>query len=95
MFKPLPQMKSCDWSINLEDEPADGLADLLDQCVSAIRMTSSGYYVNLVTPGTAGHPEEWLIKSLSQMLQTLRIPVREIQYIDECGCGGYVTRVHR
>ena len=63
--------------------------------VHAVEETAPGYYVNLVTPGFLGHPETAFIPSLMDKLREYRIRVREIRYVDECGCGGHVTRVYR
>ncbi|CAG5084390.1 Putative uncharacterized protein [Thermobacillus xylanilyticus] len=63
--------------------------------MDAIRRTKAGHYVNLVTPGALGDPREWLIPRLSAMVKDADLAVREIRYIDECGCGGHVTRVYR
>ena len=60
-----------------------------------IRRTKAGHCVNLVTPGALGDPREWLIPRLSAMVKDAGLAVREIRYIDECGCGGHVTRVYR
>ncbi|REK59245.1 MAG: CGCGG family rSAM-modified RiPP protein [Thermobacillus sp.] len=94
--KQLALLKDGDWSVNLEDacyeeHPEEVLAESMD----AIRRTKAGHYVNLVTPGVLGDPREWLIPRLSAMVKDADLAVREIRYIDECGCGGHVTRVYR
>jgi hypothetical protein len=89
----LPKMN--DWSLNLEDVQDAGREELLSAAIEAVEETAPGYYVNLVTPGTAGHPETVFIPDLVRKLREMNIPVRSVQYIGECGCGGHVTRVYR
>jgi hypothetical protein len=96
MKKEIAWLKDGDWSVNLEDayygeHPEEVLAESLE----AVKRTKEGRYVNLVTPGALGDPREWLIPGLSAMLQEAGLAVREIRYIDQCGCGGHVTRVFR
>jgi hypothetical protein len=96
MKKELVVLKDGDWSLNLEDEyyerhPEDVFAESVD----AIRRTKAGHCVNLVTPGGLGDPREWLIPQLITLVRYEDLPVREIRYVDECGCGGHVTRVYR
>lgn len=96
MKKEIAVLKEGDWSLNLEDpyyetHPEELLAESLD----AIQRTKEGHYVNLVTPEACGDPRDWLIPQLSAMAQQANLSVREIRYIDQCGCGGYVTRVFR
>ncbi|WP_438448686.1 CGCGG family putative rSAM-modified RiPP protein [Gorillibacterium sp. sgz5001074] len=90
------EIRTRDWSLNLEDEAyADNQEELLAASVEGIRGTDAGCYVNLVTPGGAGHPEEGFIPALERRLREDGIDVAEIRYIGECGCGGFVTRVFR
>ncbi|OUM99859.1 MAG: hypothetical protein BAA02_12840 [Paenibacillaceae bacterium ZCTH02-B3] len=96
MKRELPFLKEHDWSLNLEDEYfAEHPEDLVAAAVHAVEETAPGYYVNLVTPGSIGHPETDFIPGLKDKLRECRIRVREIRYVDECGCGGHVTRVYR
>ncbi|WP_436900591.1 CGCGG family putative rSAM-modified RiPP protein [Halovenus halobia] len=79
------------WSVNLE---TDAYADAPDRAVrdgiSAIKHTTTGNHVNLVTHGELGHPSSFLYDALAEY------DGRSIdwEYIDQCGCGGHVTRVH-
>jgi len=94
MKKEIAVMKDVDWSVNLEDPYYEEHPDeMLAECIDAIQRTKEGRYVNLVTPGACGDPREWLIARLSDLVREANVPVREIRYIDQCGCGGYVTRV--
>lgn len=89
-------MKTCDWSINLEDacfEQDD--EELFREALEAVRNTAQGYFVNLVVPGSMGDPAQGFVSDLARRLQEESIPVQEICYIDECGCGGHVIRVYR
>lgn len=78
------------WSANLEtaeyaDAPEAVVADALD----AVARTVPGTHVNLVTHGELGHPEEYLYPRLDSALDA-----SAVEYVDRCGCGGHVTRVH-
>lgn len=89
-------MKEKDWSLNLEDAYfEDNPAEIVEESIAAVRQTREGCYVNLVTPGKCGNPEAGLIAQLEARLHMDGIAVKGIQYIDQCGCGGYVTRVFR
>lgn len=89
-------LKRKDWSLNLEDEEyAEQPEMLLEAAVEAVAETGEGCYVNLVTPGLLGNPEEWLIARLTDRLTEEKVLFSRIIYVDECGCGGYVTRVVR
>jgi putative CGCGG family rSAM target protein len=96
MYRELANLKMNDWSLNLEDpyyeeHPEEALKEALD----AIQKTGPGYYVNLVTPDKLGEPNQWLIPEITQRLQGLDQQVERIDYVDQCGCGGYVTRVYK
>lgn len=85
-----------DWSLNLEDlYYAEHRDEAVEEAIQAIRSTKAGYYVNIVTPNEADDPHEWLIPSIEKRLETKQIKIRDIRYIDQCGCGGYVTRIFR
>lgn len=89
-------MKINDWSLNLEDPYyEEHPEEILPESIQAIEQTSPGCYVNIVTPGTYGDPREQFITQLKQSVDTLELAVKDIRFIDECGCGGYVTRVFR
>jgi hypothetical protein len=45
--------------------------------------------VNLVTHGDHGHPEEFLFEMLDEAFENI-----DYEYVEQCGCGGHVTRVH-
>lgn len=80
------------WSANLEHpEHAEDRELLLAEAVDAIRNTASGYHVNLVTHGAQGHPSKYLFARLEDLDSEREI---EWEYIEQCGCGGHVTRVH-
>jgi hypothetical protein len=94
MKKEIAVMKAGDWSLNLEDPYYEtNPEELFAESINAIQCTKEGHYVNLVTPGACGDPRDWLIPRLSDLARQNNLPVREIRYIDQCGCGGYVTRV--
>jgi putative CGCGG family rSAM target protein len=78
------------WSANLEEpayaaDPDAVVADALD----AVARTVPGTHVNLVTHGDLGHPKEYLYPELEAALDA-----STVEYVDQCGCGGHVTRVH-
>ena len=76
------------WSANLEHPRHAEDRDLLvRQAVEAVEHTAAGYHVNLVTHG---HPEDYLFGALSSAFGD----DVEWEYVEQCGCGGHVTRVH-
>jgi len=78
------------WSANLEgSEHADDRGLVISQAGEAVERTAPGQHVNLVTHGNHGHPESYLFEALEA-----RVDGVEIEYVERCGCGGYVTRVH-
>lgn len=88
------------WSANLEQPRHGEDSDLvIAQAVDAIEHTTSGNHVNLVTHGNHGHPSEYLYPALSDEfdgdgeVDDVDSEV-EWEYVDRCGCGGYVTRVY-
>ncbi|WP_435101612.1 CGCGG family putative rSAM-modified RiPP protein [Halarchaeum sp. P4] len=79
------------WSANLElPEHEASCERVVDDAVEAVRRTASGYHVNLVTHGAHGHPEDYLYDALEADFGD------EItyEYVEQCGCGGHVVRVH-
>ncbi|MFB6304207.1 MAG: CGCGG family rSAM-modified RiPP protein [Haloferacaceae archaeon] len=79
------------WSANLERPRHAADRDLLvSQAVEAVEHTASGNHVNLVTHGDQGHPSEYLYPELEAAFGD----GIEWEYVDQCGCGGHVTRVH-
>ncbi|MDY6817394.1 MAG: CGCGG family rSAM-modified RiPP protein [Halobacteriales archaeon] len=78
------------WSANLETPAhATDQALIIEQALDAIEHTAPGNHVNLVTHGEQGHPREYLYPILSRQFDG------EIdwEYVQQCGCGGHVTRV--
>lgn len=78
------------WSVNLEKPRYADAPDLaVRDAIDAIEHTAPGNHVNLVTHGGLGHPEEFLYDALDGEYDDL-----EWEYVEQCGCGGHVTRVH-
>jgi len=78
------------WSVNLElQEHADDRERIIDEAMEAVRQTAPGYFVNVVTHEEHGHPSEYLYRRLREGFDDIRC-----EYVEQCGCGGYVTRVH-
>jgi putative CGCGG family rSAM target protein len=77
------------WSANLEQpEHAERRELVVVQAVEAVEHTAPGNHVNLVTHGDHGHPEGYLFEALAERFD------HELAYVEQCGCGGHVTRVH-
>ncbi len=96
MYHEVATLKEKDWSLNLEDSYyEEHPEEILPQSLKAVCQTAPGSYVNVVTPGNCGDPRDWLIHQLAEGLRELGVQIREIRYIDQCGCGGYVLRVFR
>lgn len=77
------------WSANLEKEHHAADRDLMvSQAIDAVEATAAGCHVNLVTHGDHGHPSTYLREALEDAFGDLRL-----EYVDQCGCGGHVTRV--
>jgi len=78
------------WSANLELEAhADDRDRIVEDALSAIEHTASGYHVNLVTHAAHSHPETYLYDVLEREYDDLTW-----EYVSQCGCGGHVLRVH-
>jgi putative CGCGG family rSAM target protein len=78
------------WSISLEHEEYEkDMGLVIKDAVEAVEQTAKGYYVNLVTPASFGHPDNFLEGALSEYFGG----GIEMKFIDQCGCGGYVLRV--
>lgn len=77
------------WSANLE-KPHHGESQTLvvDEALDAVTQTASGCHVNLVTHTNHGHPSEYLYDELDERFDYA------YEYVDQCGCGGHVVRVH-
>jgi putative CGCGG family rSAM target protein len=86
------RMHDTSWSANLEKPQHAADIDLvISQAIDAIEHTEPGNHVNLVTHGDHGHPAEYLYEALEE---TLDIGDVGWEYIQQCGCGGHVTRVY-
>jgi putative CGCGG family rSAM target protein len=79
------------WSVNLETvKYADSPELVVEDALTAVAETRTGYHVNLVTHGDCGHPETYLFDALSEAVGD----AARWEYVEQCGCGGHVTRVH-
>jgi putative CGCGG family rSAM target protein len=79
------------WSRNLETaEYAEDRVAIIEDSIDAVERTESGTHVNLVTHGEGGHPEEYLFPALAERFGD----AVDAEFVERCGCGGYVTRVH-
>jgi len=80
------------WSANLEEPQHSDDRELVERhAVEAVEHTAAGYHVNLVTHEAHGHPQEYLFDTLEEWFGEDSI---DWEYIDQCGCGGHVVRVH-
>jgi len=96
MNKEIPVMKEGDWSLSLEDPYFEShIEEIFTESLAAVQRTKSGHYVNLVTPGACGDPRVWMFSQLLSQLQKAGLSVQDIRYMNQCGCGGHVTRVFR
>ncbi|WP_267640593.1 CGCGG family putative rSAM-modified RiPP protein [Haloarchaeobius amylolyticus] len=78
------------WSANLEaPQHAEDRELVVAQAVEAVTFTASGTFVNLVTHANHGHPSGYLFEELDAVFGDDIIT----GYVDQCGCGGHVTRV--
>ncbi|WP_255198756.1 CGCGG family putative rSAM-modified RiPP protein [Halorarius litoreus] len=76
------------WSANLEREQYAADPELVvAHARDAIEHTAAGHHVNLVTHAAHGHPETYLFDALDEHGV-------DYEYVQQCGCGGHVTRVH-
>ncbi|MFB6219723.1 MAG: CGCGG family rSAM-modified RiPP protein [Halobacteriaceae archaeon] len=79
------------WSANLEQpQHADDQQLVISQAIDAVEHTAGGTHVNLVTHGNHGHPADYLYTELDGAVTDRDI---EVEYVEQCGCGGHVTRV--
>ncbi len=86
------RMHDNSWSANLEKPKYAEHVDLaIRDAIDAVEHTAPGNHVNLVTHADLGHPETYLYDALTDEYETGEI---EWEYIDQCGCGGHVTRVY-
>jgi len=80
------------WSANLEQpEHADDRDLVVRQAIDAIEYTAAGHHVNLVTHENHGHPSKYLYDTLEDEYDDEAV---DWEFVDQCGCGGYVVRVH-
>jgi putative CGCGG family rSAM target protein len=78
------------WSANLERERhAESEARVVEDALAAVEATAPGFHVNLVTHGDHGDPRDYLWDAVESTERE-----QTVEYVDRCGCGGYVTRVH-
>lgn len=78
------------WSANLEKPAHAEDRDLVvAQAIDAVEHTAPGYHVNLVTHGDHGHPQTYLQDALAEQFGDRA----DWTYVEQCGCGGHVTRV--
>ncbi|ELZ65696.1 hypothetical protein C457_16192 [Haloferax prahovense DSM 18310] len=78
------------WSANLELPRHAADRDLVvSEAVAAVEHTTAGHHVNLVTHGDHGHPEAYLYDALAERFGA----DLSYDYVEQCGCGGHVTRV--
>jgi len=78
------------WSANLEKPHHGEDRELVrEQAVAAVEHTAPGNHVNLVSHGDHGHPEQYLYETLEAAFDDV-----EYEYVEQCGCGGHVTRVY-
>ncbi|UVE52269.1 CGCGG family rSAM-modified RiPP protein (plasmid) [Haloferax larsenii] len=78
------------WSANLEaPEHAESKDRVVTDALDAIERTESGCHVNLVTHANHGHPEEYLYPVIEREFDDV-----DVAFVDQCGCGGFVTRVY-
>jgi putative CGCGG family rSAM target protein len=79
------------WSANLEGpEHAADRSRVLEEAREAVERTAPGNHVNLVTHGEHGHPEGYLYDDIEEASGGRM----RVEYVERCGCGGHVTRVH-
>jgi putative CGCGG family rSAM target protein len=79
------------WSANLEKpRHADDSAVVVEEALAAVAHTTAGTHVNLVTHADHGHPETYLYDALSDEYDD----GTDWEYVEQCGCGGHVVRVH-
>lgn len=79
------------WSVNLERPiHADDRERVVREAIEAIQLTATGNHVNLVTHRAHGHPAAYLYPELDAEFEG----DVDRRYVDQCGCGGHVTRVH-
>jgi putative CGCGG family rSAM target protein len=84
------ELRDNSWSVNLETpEHAGDPERVVADAIAAVERTAPGNHVNLVTHGDNGHPSTYLYEALEAALDDA-----DYEYVDRCGCGGHVLRVH-
>jgi putative CGCGG family rSAM target protein len=78
------------WSANLEKPQHEDRDLVVSQALDAVEHTAPGNHVNLVTHGDHGHPETYLYEVLDEEFGD----AIDYEYVEQCGCGGHVVRVH-
>jgi putative CGCGG family rSAM target protein len=79
------------WSANLEKpRHAEDRDRVVTEALEAVANTATGTHVNLVTHADHGHPDGYLTDVLESEVDR----ETEWEYVDQCGCGGHVLRVH-
>lgn len=79
------------WSANLEKpHHAEDRSLVRSQTSEAIDHTASGNHVNLVTHAEHGHPGEYLYEHIEAEYGD----DVDYEYVQQCGCGGHVTKAH-
>ena len=77
------------WSANLEKPRHADRAVVVEEALAAVAHTAAGTHVNLVTHAEQGHPEAYLYGAIEE-----RVPDVELEYVEQCGCGGHVVRAY-
>ena len=78
------------WSVALEhDEYEENKELVIRDAIQAVADTSTGYYVNVVTPSNYGNPDDYLTEVLVEQFKDSI----KTEFKAQCGCGGYVLRV--
>jgi putative CGCGG family rSAM target protein len=79
------------WSVSLEGpEHAADRDRVVRQAIEAVEHTAPGVHVNLVTHGAHGRPTGYLADELEAAFGD----EIDYEYVERCGCGGHVFRVH-
>lgn len=80
------------WSKSLESPRHADRERLLEEAIAAVEHTAPGVHVNLVTHAAHGHPSTYLFDHLRTVFGDSDTAI-DWAFVDQCGCGGYVTRV--
>lgn len=85
------RMHDNSWSVNLEEpRHADDRELVVEEAVAAVEHTTAGNHVNVVTHQELGHPSTYLYPVIHANFGE----AVSVEYVDQCGCGGHVSRVH-